>query len=160
MRRQEKAKQALGRKRATPSSLLNHYENRYKCSPLTCPGVEASAGHICPWRCPWAGWWQTGGRTLRWRPGSASHPGPCRWASYSSPSTPRSCLQKSLRHWGRMSFLDEEQMDEDLSESVTLLEHSSIFYFPHVWDWVMGAAAYTWTDEFVLGAELLSQPTH
>lgn len=160
MRRQEKAKQALERqnitlRRASASSMIRMKSEWFSFYRLTCPAVEASEGRICPWRCPWAGWWQIAGRNPRWRPGSASHLGPCRWASYLSPSIPQSWLQRSLTGWGWKSFLDDgEEMDEDLSESLSsdscwgsrglwwnsmksLLnslnsDHSSNLYFPYL----------------------------
>lgn len=80
---------------------------------FTCPAVGASVDRICPWRCPWAGWWPTARRSPRWRPGSASRPGPCRWASHSSPGTPQS--QTARTRWrgsGWSRCLDGEEKRE------------------------------------------------
>lgn len=91
----------------------DHMSCQSLSSSLTCPEVSASVVHICPLRCPWEGWWQTAGRSPRWRPGSASRPGPCRWASHSSPGTPRlSCHPQRWtcwRGWDWICFLEGEK---------------------------------------------------
>lgn len=91
----------------------DHTSRQTFSSSLTCPEVSASVVHICPLRCPWEGWWRTAGRSRRWRPGSASRPGPCRWASPSSPDTPPlSCHPQWWRCWSCWDwscFLESEK---------------------------------------------------
>lgn len=70
---------------ASTMDVLFKINNQYILSCLlTCPAVAVCEVHIYPWRFPAAGWWLRAGRSPRWTPGSASHPGLCRSASRSS----------------------------------------------------------------------------